>query len=110
MNKGDHVNVKVSATNFYGESPYSSVGDGASIWVIPDAPVNLANNAVFTNANQIGLTWFAGVANGGTPVLDYRIYFAHVDNEYTLLESGLTTTSYTATVGLTTNELYKFKV
>jgi hypothetical protein len=104
MNEGDHVNIKVSAINYYGESPYSSVGDGASIWLIPDEPVSLANDALVTDASVIGLTWSAGVSNGGTPVLDYTIYYAHVDDDYTLLESGVTTLSYSTIVSLITNE------
>jgi hypothetical protein len=36
--EGDHIYVKVSAINDYGESVTSAVGDGASLLVVPDAP------------------------------------------------------------------------
>ena len=39
--EGDHIYVKVSAINDYGESITSSVGDGASLLVVPDPPFNL---------------------------------------------------------------------
>ena len=35
---GDHINVIVVSTNEYGSSQYSEVGNGATIWVVPDAP------------------------------------------------------------------------
>lgn len=102
--------MKVSATNLYGESPQSQVGDGASIWVIPDAPVNFENNAAVTDASKIGLNWLAGINNGGTAVLDYRLYYALEADAYTLLESNILTTSYTTSVALTTGVNYKFKL
>lgn len=107
--EGDHVNVKVTATNYYGESPASVVGDGASIWVIPDAPIQLANNALITDADNIGLTWFTSPSDGGTPVLDYRIYYALEFDEYVLLDTGILPTSYVTTVPLIDGERYKFK-
>jgi hypothetical protein len=39
--EGDHIYVKVSAINDYGESITSAVGDGASLLVVPDAPFQL---------------------------------------------------------------------
>lgn len=39
-----------------------------------DAPVNLADVPTDTNAYQISMTWQEGAADGGTPVIDYRIY------------------------------------
>jgi hypothetical protein len=38
---GDHIFAKVSAINFYGESPFSEVGNGATKKDEPDAPFNL---------------------------------------------------------------------
>lgn len=45
------------------------------ILTIPDAPLNLANNAGLTSAQQIGLTWSQGLYNGGTPVISYSLFF-----------------------------------
>ena len=55
--EGDHVYVKVTASNVYGESEFSAVGNGATIWVVPDAPTFFTNNAGVTNAFEIGLLW-----------------------------------------------------
>lgn len=104
------MNVKVTASNYYGESPQSAQGDGASIWVIPDAPVTLVNNALITDASRIGLTWFKGPSNGGTPVLDYRIFYALENDDYTELASSVLQTSYVTSVSLISGERYKFKV
>jgi hypothetical protein len=41
---GDSVYATVSATNLYGESSSSAVGNGATIVTVPDAPINLADN------------------------------------------------------------------
>jgi hypothetical protein len=38
---GDHIFAKVSAINYYGESDFSEVGNGASHRDVPDAPFNL---------------------------------------------------------------------
>lgn len=72
--------------------------------------MNLGNDASVTDAFQIKLTWLAGPNSGGTPVIDYRIYYAHEASEYTELVTGVTTTYYTTTVPLVAGENYKFKV
>jgi hypothetical protein len=41
--------VRISATNLFGTSANSPIGDGASIWLQSDAPINLANNEAVTN-------------------------------------------------------------
>jgi hypothetical protein len=38
---GDSIFAKVLAVNFYGESDYSALGNGATVRTIPDAPFNL---------------------------------------------------------------------
>lgn len=54
---GDRIYIRVIAINSYGESLASPAGDGSAIVFLPDAPINLANNAAITSANVIGLTW-----------------------------------------------------
>ena len=49
--------AKVVAFNVYGDSPISDAGNNALTKLIPDAPVNLANNPAVTNALRIGLSW-----------------------------------------------------
>jgi hypothetical protein len=72
---------------------------------IPDAPINLANVPGITDSNSIGLTWSAPVFDGGSALIDYRIWFDDATGAtFTELASGLTDVSYTAdslTQGLT---------
>lgn len=106
---GSSIQVKLTATNAYGDSQQSTVGNGAVILTNPDAPVNLANNAAVTTSTQIGLTWDEGEANGGAPVTDYRVSYDQASGLYVTLASGVTVTSYIAT-GLEAGRNYKFKV
>lgn len=53
----EEIWAKVLAENFYGDSPMSEAGNGALTKLIPDAPVNLANDATTTDASQIRFTW-----------------------------------------------------
>jgi hypothetical protein len=84
----------------YGDSSNSASGSGAIIWLVPDAPVNLANNLAVTNGLQIGITFQAGASDGSTPVLDYKLWYAEVGETYEVLEAALTSTSYTTSVTL----------
>lgn len=43
---GSSVYAKVKAINVVGSSEYSTVGNGAVIIEVPDAPINLSNNEV----------------------------------------------------------------
>lgn len=72
---GSHVYAKVIAYNGNGDSLTSAVGNGAIILTYPDAPLNLAETVLARTASTITFTWSAGVANGGTPVLDYSITY-----------------------------------
>jgi hypothetical protein len=72
---GSSIYAKISATNAYGDSSFSTSGNGAKIITYPDAPKSLANVALVTSAYLIGLTWATGAANGGSAVLDYKIIY-----------------------------------
>lgn len=72
---GDSVYAKFTASNIVGTSEESEVGNGATILTNPDAPLNVVNNPSYTAATQIGLTWENGLADGGTPVIDYRVSY-----------------------------------
>lgn len=78
---------------------------------IPDEPTDLANVAAVTLANQIGLEWAAPVFNGGSPIIDYRLWFddATDGSSFQILEPALTSVSYTA-VSLVQGSTYQFKV
>ena len=106
---GSEIFSKVIATNFRGDSLESEAGNGARIITKPDAPLNLANNLAVTTSEQIGLTWSQGLANGGTPVIDYKLSYAAGSNPYQTLEAGIMTLSYTA-INLDYGVTYKFKV
>lgn len=62
----------------------------------PDAPINLADVPLVTNAYQIGLSWTDGTWNGGSPVIDYKLSYAIGTDAYTVLETGVTAKTYTA--------------
>lgn len=52
----------------------SSAGNNAVIWLVPDAPVNLANDPLTTEDTLIRFTWDEATNNGGTSVIDYDVY------------------------------------
>lgn len=81
------------------------------ILTAPDPPTNLADNTYVTSKDQVGLTWFKAPFEGGSPILDYTITYAVDDgNEnYSLLASGVTTTSYTDS-SVTMGTTYLFRV
>ncbi len=72
---GASIHAKITAINLYGLSEESPVGNGAYILTAPDRPVNLAEFYASRSATTLGLVWTAGAANGGAPVLDYRITY-----------------------------------
>ena len=77
---------------------------------IPDAPINLANVEAFTTAYQIGLIWTEGVYNGGSQVIDYKVFYKEAySSTYLLFASDLTDATITIP-SLTPATSYKFKV
>ena len=52
---GDSVYAKVVAYNIYGDSVSSDAGNGATIVLVPNPPVSLADNTTVTNAFVIGI-------------------------------------------------------
>lgn len=107
---GDSVYVIVTATNVVGTSLASPEGNGAILLTYPDPPVSLANDVAVTTEMTIGITWSEGAANGGTPVIDYRIsYVLEGGSSYTQLASGITTKAY-QTNTLTAGNSYTFKL
>jgi hypothetical protein len=92
-------------------SLYSTAGNGAIILTIPNPPLNLANNAQLTSGKIIALQWNTPSADGGTPVIDYRVSYDYGlgTESYFVLASSITQTAYSAT-GLVSGVTYKFKV
>lgn len=75
LEKDDQVYVRVTASNLYGESEISNIGSGAVIVLVPDAPLTLNDVPEVTLQDRIGLAWTDGVADGGTPIIDYQIWY-----------------------------------
>jgi hypothetical protein len=105
---GDHIYAKIIAINSYGDSFASEPGDGVAVVFLPDAPINLANNAAITSATTVGLTWSNGISNGGSVIIDYKVWYDQGTGSYITLTTA-TTNSYTAT-SMTPGSTYKFKV
>ena len=82
---GDHIYAKIIAINGFGDSLASTPGDGAAVVFLPDAPINLANNAPLTTDKTVGLTWQNGLSNGGKPILDYRVWYDQGTNQFIAL-------------------------
>ena len=58
---------------------------------------------------MIGLSWSAVISDGGSPVIDYQLSSKIGEGSYSVLASGIPTTSYTAS-SLTADVVYSFKV
>ena len=92
--KGNSVMAKVIANNFYGDSSFSPAGNGAIMIIIPDAPINLINDLSVTNRNRIGLKWDEGYSNGGSLVIDYKIWYDQAKDLWVVLKENHVLRSY----------------
>lgn len=74
----------------YGDSPLSEAGNGAVIWVGPDAPLALLNDPATTTDAVIRFTWTAGANDGGSAVTGHTIYWDQgaADGNFILLASS----------------------
>jgi hypothetical protein len=105
---GSHIYAKVKAINIVGESAYSVLGNGAQIMTVPYKPTDL-NELGLTTSTEITLTWNEGSNNGGTVVIDYRVWFAIGSGSYSVLSTGITTTQLNKP-NLQEGATYSFKV
>lgn len=91
---------------------YSDYSETVSILAaqIPDAPVLLADVPTITLADRIGLTWSPPEFSGGSPIIDYTVWYddGRGDDTFEVRQSGLQL-SYTA-LSLVQGTTYKFKV
>ena len=110
--KDDSVYVRIISENFYGDSIDSAAGNGAVIQYVPDAPISLQNDLSVTTDTVIRFTWLDGISNGGTPVIDFAVYYdegAGTDS-FVLLDGAVTDRFYVTSVTLTPGATYRFKV
>lgn len=108
---GSTIVAKVMARNLYGPSGLSvetPSNQQATILTIPDAPKELAEVLASKTTTSIGLSWTNGDSNGGATVTSYTISYS-TGGAFTVLQSEVTSASYTAT-GLTTGTTYSFKI
>jgi len=91
-----------------GHSPYSaSISELAA--QVPDAPIALADVPSITLADRIGLTWQPPLFNGGSPIIDYRLWYDNATGAtFTIIANNLQL-SYTA-LNLVQGKTYTFKV
>ena len=61
---GYSIQIKVIATNAYGDSEISEAGNGDIIVLVPDPVINLINNPTITSDSVIGINWTDGLSNG----------------------------------------------
>jgi hypothetical protein len=73
--QGDSVYAKIISINTYGESIMSDAGNGAVIQLVPEPPINLLNDPTTTSDVVIRFTWEDGLNDGGSPVIDYDVYY-----------------------------------
>jgi hypothetical protein len=71
--------------------------------------VVVSNFAPGTDANQVTIQWTEPTETGGTPLLDYEIYYALPTEDFQVLQSGVTDLYYLAE-DLTSGLIYSFKV
>lgn len=100
---------KVESRNAFGFSTTYSNEVSIRAASRPTAPQSLTNNAAVTESGIVGLTWSAVASTGGSPVIDYQISYKPAGGSYSVLATGVTTTSYTAS-SLTADVIYTFKV
>jgi hypothetical protein len=73
LQKGDQIFVKFSASNLYGQSELSLTGGSSVVVLKPDPPRFLQK--VSQSASAISFSWSDGLTNGGTPIIDYFVYY-----------------------------------
>jgi hypothetical protein len=103
---GSSVWAKVTANNIKGSSE-SEAGNGAVIITKPDSPINLVEETSLRSTTTLGLTWNAGLDDGGTPLLDYRISM-EINGVYQVIAA--TTDNVFTINALTSGVTYNFKV
>ncbi len=59
-------------------------------------PTDLANEVQITDADSIGVKWLAPAFNGGSPIIDYRLWLSLVGSpSFTIVAESIVETAYT---------------
>lgn len=108
LSPGLQYDFQLQARNLIGYSPVS-LSTTVLAAQVPDEPEGLANVVDVTTATQIGLQWTLASFNGGSAVIDYRIWYDNAGSEFEVLVDGVIDSAYTV-LGMTTGSTYTFKV
>jgi hypothetical protein len=82
---GASIYAKVIATNKYGDSLESDIGNGAILMTNPDTPRFVQENTNLRSPTSISISWSQGLNNGGDTILDYRISMAESSNSFDVI-------------------------
>ena len=107
LTAGTTYQFYVTATNAVGTGTPSSILSVLAA-KIPDAPLGPYNDAAVTSGYQVGLTWSTdGTYDGGSPIIDYSVFYSTSSTGPFTLFKVETTKSSTVT-GLTPGVYYYF--
>jgi hypothetical protein len=113
LTSGNTYTYKISAINSIGTSnPSSEVSatpSSSSTGTLPGAPTNLVG--VAASPTQANLSWTAPANSGGYPITGYKIEYRIGSGSYTTLVDNTQNTNPTYShTGLTTNQVYLYRV
>jgi len=61
---------------------------------VPDAPQTPNNQNQITNVDKIGLSWSKSEYDGGSPILDYTVWWDQGYNDFVVLAAKVPSTTY----------------
>ena len=105
----DSIWARVIATNIFGDSQESNSGNGAVVYVVPDAPINLVKNIELSNDSQMAFSWEPAAFDGGQPVTEYRVQYDQAEGLFIPLET-VTDPEYVTSFETSPGSTYAFVV
>ncbi len=101
----------MTAINAYGLSTTSEPGSGATIITYPSSPLSFCEDTSKRTATSVGLEWQVGTSDGGSPIIDFEVYYDSTSNglAFSVLATNILSTDYLASE-LSTGQTYQFKV
>lgn len=97
--QAEKIEVVVIAVNSVGESESSTVGSGAVIYGNPARPEKLKVPQVIIVGKPFELAWQSPESDGGSPILDYSVFYSKDDDTEVLIQDGVNDLKYEASVG-----------